>query len=487
MKIKIVSICLLLALALGGCKKWIDVTPSDRLTDEQLFSSTEGYLKALNGVYVELANSAIYGEHMTVSTLDVMAGYYYMLDSRHRFMDFATFAYTTDTAKARFDNMWKKSYELIINCNIIIDKSGESGNPLLPGRYYGLVKGEALALRAMLHFDMLRLFGPIYSDANKDKPCIPYNTSSRPQVSALLSSAAIMQNVIADLTAAADLLKDADPIITDGVRYTNDVNGNQLNYRQFRLNYYAVKALLARAYLWMQDKDKAGQEAQNILNAVLDPAKPIFQLGVTNSTALLAEWDHMLVNEVMFSVYTLNRQNIFYNFFGPEVEELKKLQFSMYNDTLKRRDELYDDGGDVRLKAWMIQSTPSGNFLTHVKFGVTAKGPGPNMIPLIRLSEIVLMAAECSNNLTDGAKYLNMVRTGMNCVSLSPTTTTQLKDYITREFRKEVFGEGQMFFYYKRNSSELIPAHAALIGTKKMTLANYTVPLPVSEISVRTN
>jgi hypothetical protein len=189
----------------------------------------------------------------------------------------------------------------------------------------------------------------------------------------------------------------------------------------------------------------------------------------------------------MFSVYTLNRRNIFYNFFGPEVEELKKLSFSLYNDTLKRRDELYDDGGDVRLKAWMIQSTPSGDFLTHVKFGVTAKGPGPNMIPLIRLSEIVLMAAECSNNLADGAKYLNMVRFGMGCVNLNPTTTTQLKDFITREFRKEVFGEGQMFFYYKRNSSGSIPNHAALTGTKSMTLANYTVPLPVSEVSVRIN
>src|SRR5687768_7687721 len=164
MKIKIVSICLLLTLVLGSCKKWIDVKPSDRLTEEQLFTSTEGYLKALNGVYVELANAAIYGENMTVSTLDVMAGYYFMPDSRHRFAEFANYEYDKDTARARFDNMWKKSYELIVNCNVIIERCGENGNPMLPGRYYGLVKGEALALRAMLHFDMLRLFGPVYSD-----------------------------------------------------------------------------------------------------------------------------------------------------------------------------------------------------------------------------------------------------------------------------------------------------------------------------------
>src|SRR5207249_1129243 len=111
------------------------------------------------------------------------------------------------------------------NCNVIIDRCGENSNALLPGPYFGLVKGEALALRAMLHFDMLRVFGPIYSDANKDKPCIPYNTSSRPQVSALLGSSEIMQHIIEDLTAAIALLKDADPIITEGVRNGANPNG----------------------------------------------------------------------------------------------------------------------------------------------------------------------------------------------------------------------------------------------------------------------
>jgi hypothetical protein len=108
------------------------------------------------------------------------------------------------------------------------------------------------------------------------------------------------------------------------------------------------------------------------------------------------------------------------------------------------------------------------------------------MMPLIRLSEIILMAAECSNTPNEGAQYLNMLRTGRNCVSLSPATTTQLKDYITREFRKEVFGEGQMFFYYKRNAMTSIANHASLTGgNKTITLASYVVPLPVSETAVR--
>ncbi|THU38358.1 RagB/SusD family nutrient uptake outer membrane protein [Niastella caeni] len=488
MKIKIIVSCLMLTFLLGSCKKWIDVKPSDRLAEDQLFSTRDGYLSALNGVYVELTNAGIYGENMTMSSLDVMAQYYYMPLSTHRFADFTTFNYTSDNTKLVFDNIWKKAYELIVNCNVIIERCGENSNGLLPGAYFGIVKGEALALRAMLHFDMLRLFGPIYSQADKEKPCIPYNTSSRPESPALLGSAEIMQHVIDDLMAALALLKDADPVITDGVRYGASVNGiNDFNFRQYRLNYYAVKALLGRAYLWKQDKENAGKEAKEVLAAVLNPAKPIFKIGLSNNGPSLPEFDHLFISEVMFSLYTISRQNIYTGFFAPDLDQGMRLSFNNNDDNPVRRNELYDDQNDHRLKAWMIQNNTSGSFLTHVKFGVTSKGPGANMMPLIRLSEVILIAAECSNTLSEATTWLNMLRTGRNCVSLSPATTAQLKDFITREFRKEVFGEGQMFFYYKRNAMTTVPNHAALTGTKTMSLNNYVVPLPVSEVANRYN
>jgi hypothetical protein len=478
---------MLLTLLLGACSKWVDVQPSDRLAEDQLFATRQGYLNALNGVYAELTNPVIYGENMTVSSLDVLAQYYYMTVSTHRFYDFTTFAYTSDRAKTVFDNMWKKSYELIVNCNVIIERCGES-NDLLPAPYFGLVKGEALALRAMLHFDMLRLFGPIWSDADKSRPCIPYNTGSQPQVTALLGSEEIMQHIIEDLTAAIALLKEADPVITEGVRHAANPNGaNDLYFRQYRLNYYAAKALLARAYLWKQDKEKALQEAQQVLTAVLDPNKPIFKIGVANATATPADFDHMIVSEVMFSLYKVNRQNIYTSFFTPDLAKESRLSFNNNDDNQSRKTALYDDQNDFRLKAWLTLTNTNGSFLTHVKYGVTTNGPGPNMMPLIRLGEVLLIAAECSNTIAEGANYLNMLRTGRNCVSLAPTTTAQLKDYITREFRKEVFGEGQMFFYYKRNAMTAVPNNANLTGTKQMILTNYVVPLPVSEIAVRGN
>jgi starch-binding outer membrane protein, SusD/RagB family len=480
-------------LLLIGCKKWIDVKPSDRLTEDQLYSTTQGYLSALNGVYVELANRAIYGDRMTVSVLDVMAQYYYINPSTHQYIQYTTFAYTTDALKIVYDDMWKKCYELIINCNVIIERCGENGNGVLNGTYFGIVKGEALALRAMLHLDMLRLFGPIYTQADKDKPCIPYNTASRPQSSALLGSEAIMQNIVSDLTTAAALLKDVDPIITDGVRHSANPNGsNDLQYRQYRLNYYAVKALLARAYLWMQDKPKALAEAQQILNETLNPAKPIFKLGPTaptDSRATSADFDHMFRSEVMFSMYVSGRQGVYNTYFSPELQQTFRLSFNDYNENEDRLNALYDDGGDFRKKAWITLRNPNGNYLTHVKYSVAPYNISPNMMPLIRLSEVILIAAECSNTLDEGKAYLNLLRTARFCVDLNPSSTTQLKDYITNEFRKEMIGEGQMFFYYKRNAMTAIPNHlwTSLFPNKTMALTSYVVPLPVSEVSVRTN
>jgi hypothetical protein len=110
------------------------------------------------------------------------------------------------------------------------------------------------------------------------------------------------------------------------------------------------------------------------------------------------------------------------------------------------------------------------------------------MMPLIRLSEVILIAAECSSTLNQGTSYLNALRTIRHCVSLAPTTTAQLKEFITREFRKEMIGEGQTYFYFKRNSMTLLPNQASATGgTKSVTLSYYNMPLPASETALRVN
>jgi hypothetical protein len=245
----------------------------------------------------------------------------------------------------------------------------------------------------------------------------------------------------------------------------------------------------------MHDKEKALHEAKQLLTETLNPAKPVFNMGVTQATDTArdtdADYDHMFRSEVLFGLYTLNRQNLYNTYFSPEIEQAARRSFNSYNADEQRLGALYDDGNDYRKKAWIPLRNATGTFLTHVKFAVAPYNPSPNMMPLIRMAEIILMAAECSSTLDEGKAYLNMLRTSKFCVDLNPTSTAQLKEFITNEFRKETIGEGQMFFYYKRNAMTTVPNHlwsdVQPVPNKTISLANYVVPLPESEVAIRTN
>lgn len=488
MKIAKLFLCLIPCLLMGACGKWIDVKPTDRLSETLLFADREGFLKALNGVYVEMTNTALYGQEMSAGGIDVLAQYYYIPDSRHRYIDHAEFNYLEDLPKSSFDNVWRKAYELIANCNVILDHCGGAPSERLPEPYYGIVKGETLALRALLHLDMLRLFGPIWSETNQSAISIPYVDKTGFEVSPLLPAEDVMRRIITDLTAALSLLENTDPIRTDGVRNSSNPTGsNDLYYRQYRLNYFATKALLARAYLWQGDKASALSAAEAILEEVQVPGAEIFPFVTFAAATHVERPDRMFSTEVMFALYDVNRVNLFNALFSAAQQTFVKLSFSEANTNESRVNELYDDQNDYRRRIWQNVASGLETTLTNLKYQDIddANTPGRYMIPLIRLSEVLLIAAECSPTLEAGTSYLNQVRMSRNCFDLAPTDEAALQAAIMREFRKEVIGEGQQFYYFKRRAMQAVPNHAALVGTKTMVLTNYVVPLPDSEISQR--
>ena len=488
MKIKLFSICVVyFTILCSSCSKWINITPTDKLTEDMLYSDRAGFLKALNGVYVELANHELYGANLSSSIIDVMGQYYLKPSNTQSYYYYATYAYNQEVVKLGFENIWQKAYELLTNCNVIIEKCDEQ-NGVLTDSYFNIIKGEALAIRAMIHFDMLRLFGPIWSDENKSKVTIPYSSSGKIEISPLLTADDVMKNITDDFTSALQLLKKSDPILTEGVRnFSNPDGSNDLYFRQYRLNYYAVKALLARAHLWKGDKKTALQYSKEILEEVQNPSKPIFPFvtgaAATNATAP----DRVFSSEIIFSLYQINRGDLYRDLFSADLEQKFRLSFNNGGTDKSRVNELYDDENDYRRRIWEDVSVLGGAILTNQKYKDYSESASKHMIPLIRLSEVLLMAAECSDDLQESIKYLNTLRTHRNCISLFPANASELNNIIAKEFRKEVIGEGQMFFYYKRNAMTFIPSHLTLTGEQHMLLQNYVVPLPDSEISQRRN
>lgn len=159
------------------------------------------------------------------------------------------------------------------NCNNIIQNIANE-NPEkfdYKEREKSMIWGEALALRAYLQFDMLRLFAPAPSTNPGSRTFIPYVSEYPVYVSKALSVDSCLNNVIRDLKEAKDLVWEADS--GRSCRTLNFWEGGQSDMglfyeskRGFRLNYYAISAVLARVYMYAQQTENAYKEAKALID-----------------------------------------------------------------------------------------------------------------------------------------------------------------------------------------------------------------------------
>ena len=510
-KIRTISCACLLLASTTSCSDWLDVAMSDKVMENTLFETNKGYLTALNGIYLEMND--LYVDKLTAGNLDVMAQYYYVTKNySHSKAVYANYEFKDPTFEAYTDAVWTNAYRLIANTNVILEHC-DAENATINETYYPIVKGEALALRALLHFDMLRLFGPIYNEANASQKCIPYQMSSSKDIQPLLSASQVLQHVIDDLEDAAELLKDADPIITDGVRNDiqndNGLDNNNLNYRQLRLNYYAVKALLARAYSWGGDKTKAYEIAKNdIIDKITTEELEVFPWATNEQVTATGKPDNIFSSEVFFALYKTNISNLYTNLFSSALDpNTSRLRFAGSNFNSSKILHFYDDENDWRRAMWEVTKSDNEDkgddeegegdstsdegatlyFTKFKEFAYDAETDGTElyryMMPLVRLSEVYLLAAEGAPNREEALQYINTLRINRGCVNIA--NESDLQTAITAEFAREMIGEGQLFYYYKRHAMEYIMSGTAVNDTYKMELGNYVLPLPSSETDKR--
>lgn len=491
------SVCLLV-FTLFSCESWLDIKPVDRISGRALFETRQGFVKALNGIYTELTDRSIYGREMTAGMLDIMGQYYRIDGTNNYFNAVARYDYGNENVhngrnfKGNLQNLWNKSYNLIVNLNIIIEECGES-NSALNDFWFGIVKGEALALRAFLHLDMLRLFGPTHAN-DPDGLYIPYVTNSDQSVSPLRSSSEIKTLIVKDLTDAIALLKSSDPIIENGVMFSDGSDGdNTLRYRQYRMNYYAARALLARAYLWFGDKPNAYTAAKELLNDVGEQVFPF----VSESVATQSENpDRVYRPEVMFGIYDNFRTSDLYDVHFSPLQELSSMYRMAYvgNEIWSGRiSQLFITPNDIRYQAWISSYNPQTGGTLHYISKYQGHNSGTNkpsymyMIPLIRISEVYLIAAECTTNIEEGRELLSRVRTARKAYDLESPDSDALMNNIEWEYRREFLGEGQMFYVYKRLGRQAIPDGNSTVSTQTIPMgtAQYVAPLPDSEADER--
>ena len=101
--------------------------------------------------------------------------------------------------------------------------------------------------------------------------------------------------------------------------------------------------------------------------------------------------------------------------------------------------------------------------------------------PLIRKTEMYYIAAETTTDPAQALGYLNTVRYNRGLVDLSQTSNIATE--IRKEHEKEFYGEGQLFFYYKRKNIKELPDASTSASYYKIRMDSdtYVVPLPDSE------
>ena len=462
-------------IAAVACESWIDVEPIDRLSEDKVYSTQKGFLQALNGVYAEMNNNTVYGGHLSVGVIDVLAQYYDGgSENSYTYYYYPRYDYTNTGVKNTFSNVWSKMYSLISSANIILEKCEQTD--VLPSQYQKMIKGEALAMRAMFHLDLLRLFGPVMSE-NAHEMAIPYVTVADQNIQDFLTADVVIDRIIHDLTEASGLLQSSDPVLTDGVKHTPEAGDNiDFCYRQYRLNYFAVQVLLARAYLWKGDQT----EALTISENAISKAESIFPF-ISSSAANGSYPDRVFSSEVIFALYNTNRINVYRKYFASTLDTRNILSFAGTLDS-GRIPELYDSQNDLRYKMWSASSEGDNDLIFNKYEDVVLKDGSTNhycyMMPLIRLSELYLIAAECETDFSKALTYLNTLRNKRNCPNVTPRNSEELMNNITSEFRKEMIGEGQMFFFYKRHAMQSIPNGSSTSGNINMIMKNYVVPCP---------
>ena len=291
MKTKI-SLIIALFFTLSACNNWLDIELDNKVEDSKLFSTPEGFEEALAGIYSSLSKQNMFGQTYTMEYIDVLAQYYSYSSIKSTYEYWKDYNYQNSGSKSTIAGIWNNLYSNISQANCILEWADKNASVLSESQR-NQIRGEALGLRAFLHFDLLRMFGPVYKD-NPTSKRITYRTEFSKEIKELQPSNVVMDSIISDLKKAETLLTGTDPLnfefpVSDYEE--EDMGGDRfLVYRHKRMNLYAVKALLARVYLYAGNKT----EAENYANQVIGSG--YFDLIGDASDVLRSK-------EIVFSVY----------------------------------------------------------------------------------------------------------------------------------------------------------------------------------------
>lgn len=443
------------AACLSACSDWFDIRPKTNVKAEDLFTTETGFNSALAGIYVSMTDQSAYGKNFTFGILDQMVQYYDYVPSNIN--DRSTiFNYDTNdnayNTKSKIAEMWAKSYNLIANTNNLLSWLDKNGAQVIRNKNdLNMLRGEALALRAFFHFDLLRLWGPMYR-TDSTKVAIPYRLVTDGRRLPLLPANKVVEHIMSDLSQARTLL---------AFEKETPLNNSK---RQYRMNYFAVTALMARVANYRGDSESAFNYAQEVVEksnlSLLD--------NVSDGPALFGE-TLFAINMYKMSDNLSDSWSAGPSFNTQLVVSLTNLA-NIFETTGVGANDMRAKRGSAFLAFDNTNEAISRKYLQNER----------NEIPIIRLPEMYYILCE-NAPIEQSARYLNTVRQKRGISSSNNYIFSDSEARINAldlEYRKEFYAEGQYFHFLKLHARTTYLNCPVADG---MTKKQYIFPLPDRE------
>ena len=160
-----------------------------------------------------------------------------------------------------------------------------------------------------------------------------------------------------------------------------------------------------------------------------------------------------------------------------EIEFINKISDLYFKDlasevcviSTERKTSIFEAVGlDLDIRSKNLFAIPSGSSTEYVIKYATG-----SQIPLLKLSEMYLIAAEASGDIS----YLETLRANRGYASRPLPEGANLQEELQKEYQKEFIAEGQLFYYYKRQNLQSIP-----FTSHVMNRDAYVFPVPDNEL-----
>lgn len=484
----------MMAFCLASCNDWLDVRPETEQKDYDQFSSVGGFYDALVGAYMTMAEADAYGERLTISNVESLAGLWYMPEKAainfDRLADWqlTQHDYTSDESRTAIAKMYAGLFAVVSQANMILKYADEQGDVFADRTMLAVVKGEAYALRAYCQLDLLRLFGQMPKNATRQVQ-LPYSLGTGIEdMPAYYDFDAYVKLLKDDLTQAETLLKDNDPIFEytfDELNGKANVPDDHLYYRQTRLNYWAVRALRARVHLYLGETEEANRVARELLTATGADGNPVRQM---SGTADFSKGYQLCPNECLFALSKYDIMTATQAFLVGKSEGITygsnllvisaEMQNDLYNGENMDAHNRYNNWWTMVNSSYDIPDYRAINKYWW-KEGTQDLMLYHQLMPMLRMSEVCLIALETSASLTDANALYKQYMAAHNVGNVTGFASLEdMRAWVLDEYRREFYTEGQMFYTYKRTGTE------QMLWQKEPADENvYVLPLPETEFN----